>query len=352
MNRRRTPRRMRLLAAALVAGLAVVGAAGGWLVGRASGPEYQATTQVLVQFWSINSFLLTGQGDTVSSTDVADAATLATSSDVLDAAARRLDDGRTGADLGKDVTATPGVASHAVSIVATGTTAAGARNASKDVAAAMITSLNQRISDTATNLSDNADGDFPALVQQRAKVLTASVQPLQALATGQPEQTAPTTKTPIALGVVGLAAGVLILVGLTFARPVIGRAREVQRLVELPAVPFAEPLGGPEASALLRRLFDTRQKGSVVIVPVDASAEKAAREFAEWARTHTRDAAEAARIVGAPDPTGTVLGPRPTADKLGALVLVVPQGTPRRALTDAVALLGTWRAADAVVVSA
>jgi hypothetical protein len=47
-----------------------------------------------------------------------------------------------------------------------------------------------------------------------------------------------------------------------------------------------------------------------------------------------------------------VLGPRPAGDALGAVVLVAPRGTPRRALIDAVALLGTWRSADAVVVPA
>jgi|1186.fasta_scaffold33606_2 capsular polysaccharide biosynthesis protein len=350
--RRRTPRRMRLFAVLLIAVLTVAGGAGGWLAGRMQGPQYQATTQVLVQFWSINSFLLTGQGDTVGSSDVADAAALATSTDVLDAAARRLDDGRTGAELAGDVTATPGVTSHAVSIVATATTAADARTASAEVAAAMIESLDQRISDTAEGVAGTGDSTFAALVQQRAQVLTSSVKPLQALATGEPQQTAPTMKTPVALAMVGLAAAVLILVALTFARPVVGRAREVQRLVELPAVPFAEPLGGAEASGLVRRLFDTRTTGSIVVVPVDAAAEKSARAFAEWMRARTRDAAEAARIVSTPDPAGTVLAPRPAGDALGAVVLVAPRGTPRRALTDAVALLSTWRSADAVVVPA
>jgi capsular polysaccharide biosynthesis protein len=349
---RRTPRRTRWIGGLLIAVLTAGGAAGGWEVGRIQGPQYQATTEVLVQFWSINGFLLTGQGNTVSSDDVADAATLATSADVLADAGNRLDDGRTASVLAADVTATPETVSHAVTVVATASTANAARRTSAAVAAAMIASVDRQISATASSLAGTAGGDFGAQVQQRAQVLTSSVRPLQALATGTPQKTAPTLKLPIALAVVGLALGVLILIALTFARPVVGRARDVQRLVELPTAPFESPLGGADASRLVRRILDTRETGSILVVPVDAAAEKAASSFAEWARARTRDAAEAVRIVTSPEPAGTVLGPRPLHGSVGAVVLLAPQGTPKRALVDAVALMSTWRPVDAVVVPA
>lgn len=350
MSYRRTPRATRWIAGLLVTVLTALGVAGGLALNMLRGPQYEATTDVLVQFWSIDAFLLTGQGSPVQSEDVADAATLATSRDVLDDAERTLDDGRTGAELAHDVTATPQLTSHAVEIVATADDPEAARRLSAAVAAGMTKSVQQRIAATASSLAGTSTGDFPTLLQQRAQVLSGSVQPLQVLTTQEPVQTAPTLKLPLALGVVGLAAGVLLMIGMTFARPTIARSRDAQRLVELPAVPFARPSGGPDATRVLRRILDTRPTGSVLVVPVDADAEKPARVVADWARSHTRDAAEAQRVVSTPEPAGAVLDPRPGPDDVAAVVLVCPRGTARRALTDAVALLGTWRRADAVVV--
>jgi capsular polysaccharide biosynthesis protein len=351
-TKRRTPRRTRWIAGLLIVFLTAAGGAGGWELGRIQGPEYQATTEVLVQFWSINGFLLTGQGTSVSPDDVADAATLATSTEVLAEAATALGDGRSVSDLAAEVTATPDTVSHGVTVTATGSTADAARLASAEVASAMIDSVDAQISDTANSLADTSDSEFASQVRQRAEVLRTSVRPLQELATGTPKQTAPTLKLPIALAVVGLALGVLIVIALTFARPVVGRARDVQRLVELPAAPFEQPLGGADASRLVRRILDTRETGSILVVPVDAAAEKSASAFADWARARTRDAAEAVRIVTSPEPAGTVLGPRPVNGSVGAVVLLAPQGTPRRTLVDAVALMSTWRPVDAVVVPA
>jgi len=188
------------------------------------------------------------------------------------------------------------------------------------------------------------------LVEQRAQVLTSSVQPLEVLRTGTAQQTAPTMKTPVMLAVVGLAAGVLLVIALVFARPVVSRAREAQRLTELPAVPFELPQGGAQVSRMLRRLLESRPQGNLLVLPVDAGAEKAAQQFAEWSRERTLSAADAVRVVAGPEPVSAVLESRP--HDVAALLLVVPEGTPRRTLADAVALLGTWRPADVVVVPA
>lgn len=350
MSYRRTVRRTRWVAGLLVVGLTALGAAAGWEVEHHRGPQFRASTAVLVQFGAVQGYLLTGQGSQVSTQDVADAATLATSPDVLDLAATRLGHGARGTALARRVSATPQLVSHGVTITATGTSAAEAERTSEAVASATTDTFDQRIKATAAGLADLADGDFRRAIEQRAQVLTSSVRPLQVLQTGTAQQTSPTLKTPIMLGVVGLAAGVLLVIAMVFARPVVSRARDAQRLTELPAVPFELPLGGPGVARLVRRLLDSRPDGQILIVPVEAEAEKLAEHFAEWSRKRTDSAAEAARIVAGADPVSTVLEPRP--DDVAAVVLLVPEGTARRTVTDAVALLGTWRPADAVVVRA
>ena len=137
----------------------------------------------------------------------------------------------------------------------------------------MIDALQDRITASADGLSGADDGEFAALLDQRARVLTQSVQPLIALATGDAEQTAPAYQTVAAFGIVGLAAGALLVIGARFARPTIEEPRVAQRLVERPAVGFGDD-GSPEAARLVRRLLDDRPKGAVLVVPVDAEAEK------------------------------------------------------------------------------
>jgi len=336
-------------AALLVGGLALLGVGAGWAVEHARGTEYEASTDVLVRFWSVESFLLTGQSSPVSSADVADAATLAGSRNVLDKAATRLPGHRTGADL--NVSVVPQATSNALSIVATAADAETARQTSEAVADAMIDALQDRITASAEGMSDQDGSEFSLLLEQRARVLTRSVQPLIALATNEPKQTAPTTALLAAFGIVGLAAGTLLAIGLRFARPTVEAARVAQRLVERPAVAFARDSGSPDAARLVRRLLDDRPRGSILVVPVDADAEKPAREFAEWTRERSRDDDEAVRIVSVAEPAGAVLAPRPGDAAVAAVLLVVPRGTSRRTLSDAVTLLAPWRPADAVVVS-
>lgn len=350
MTYRRTVRRTRWLAGLLVVGLTLVGVAGGWALERHRGPRFTATTDVLVQFWDVQTFLLTGQGGTVSSQDVADAATLATSGNVLDLAASRLGDGRNVEALAADVTATPEVFGNGITITATGTTASSAERTSSAVAAALSDTLQARIRNGAAGLAGTSSGDFGALVRQRAAALSSSVQPLQVLRTAAAQQTGPSMKTPAMLGIVGLAAGVLLVIALVYARPVVTRPRDVQRLTELPAVPFDVRSGSPAAARLVRRLLDVRPQGRVLFVPVDDGAEKTAEVFADWARHRTDSPEEAARLVAVPEPAGTVLDPRPAPGAVSAVVLVAPAGVARRTVADAVALLRTWRAVDAVVV--
>ena len=340
----------RWVAVLLVVGLTAIGGAAGWTVEHARGPQWQASTDVLVRFWSVESFLLSGQSNPVSSADVADAATLAGSRDVLDRAAKALHDGRTGTDLGKDVTVAPSDTSNAITIAATGTTATSASKASEAVATSMIEALQDRIEASSRGLATDGSSDFQGQLQQRADVLTRGVRPLVALATSEPEQIAPASKTMVAFAIVGLAAGTLLVIGLRFARPAVEQARVAQRMVSRPAVPFGDD-GSPDAARLVRRLLDDRPRGTILVLPVDAEAEKSAREFADWARGRSADASEANRVVSAPEPAGAVLSPRPGPTDVAAVLLVVPKSTPRRVLADAVTLLSSWRPADAVIVS-
>ena len=333
--------------AALVIGLALAGAGGGYALETSRGEQYQATTDVQVRFWSVESFLLSGQSSAVTSADVSDAATLGASRDVLDRAAEILDDGRTGRELA--VSVTPDASSNSVSILAASADPAVAEATSEAVAAAMIDALQDRIDDSAAAVS--GEGEYADLVQQRSEVLTLSVRPLIALATGDAVQTSPTYSTVGAFAIVGLAAGVLLVIGARFARPSIEEPRHAQRLIERPAVGFGDD-GSPEAARLVRRLLDDRPKGAVLVVPVDAEAEKAAQEFVDWARKRSTDVAEAARLSPAAEPAGAVLAPRPKLGEVAAVVLLAPRGTTRRDLSDAATLLASWAPVDAVVVTA
>jgi capsular polysaccharide biosynthesis protein len=351
MSRLPVLRRPRVVAGLVVAVLTVLGVGAGWALERARGEEWQAATDVLVRFWSVEGYLLTGQSSPVSAQDVADAATLARSSDVLDRAARLLDDGRSGADLRGAVTVVPQSTAHAVSITATADSATTARRTSEAVATATVDALGDRVQSAADGLSHVAPGDFLVLLEQRAQVLTRSVQPLVPLATSAAEPTSTPVRTMATFGVVGLAAGTLLVVAVRFTRPVVREARDAQRLTERPAVPFGGDGGHPEAARLLRRLLDDRPDGAVVVVPVDAAAEKPAQAFVDWARTRSSGPAEAARLVAGPDPVGVALHPRRAPREVAAVLLVVPEGTRRRALADAVAVLPPAWAADAVVVT-
>jgi capsular polysaccharide biosynthesis protein len=338
-------------AALVIAVLTTLGLVGGWLVAEVRGPSYDAQTNVLVQFGQVQAFLLTGQSSAVSIQDVADAGTLATSPDVLDLAAERLDDGLDGDDLAALVTATGLSSSNGFTLTATADTAEDAEALSSAVAQATIDTQQQRISDSAASLAALADGDLKTIIQQRAQILVSSVQPLEVLRTAAATNTRSTLVTTLALGIVGLAAGVLLLVGVHFARPVVSRPRDAQRLTERPSVAFEPSQASPEAGALVHRLLETRP-GEVLVVPVDAAAAKSAEVFAEWARSRAESTGDGERIVVTTEPITAVLAPRPPAPADMAVVLVVPQGVAARTVSDAVSLLGTWRAADAVVVSA
>jgi capsular polysaccharide biosynthesis protein len=336
--------------------LTAAGAVTGWAISRSQATEYEASTSVLVRYWAVETYVLTGQGTQVTSQDISGAAIFASSDEVLDRTVQTLADGRTADDL--DITATPLVAANAVQIVATAESAADAQEISSTVADAMVAVLQDRIVDTASGLADATDsGDRNALtllaeVEQRVQVLTEGVQPLVPLTTSDPEKTSPTGQLPWILGIIGLAAGALIATGLLFSRPAINRPRDAQRLTGVPAVSTGGSADEDQAGRIVRHLLKTRTEGKLLVIPVDDATDKSALAFAERVRGQLGDSTEEARIESVPEPAAAVLAPRPVGGQVAAVLLLVPKGISRRALTDAVALLESWHPVDAVVVTA
>jgi hypothetical protein len=287
----------------------------------------------------------------VTQADVADVATSAASREVLTRAAERLDDGSDATDLSAVVTVVPAATSNGVTITATGTSADSALRTSEAVAAATVDALHERITTSAAGLANIDTGEFRTLVEQRARLLTSGVEPLVALGSSEPQQVAPTYQTIVAFGIVGLAAGTLLAVGVRLARPTVDEARVAQRLAERPAVSFGRHAASPAAIRLLRQLLDDRPEGSILVLPVGAEAEKPALAFADWSRQQSRDSTEAGRVVAAPEPAGAVLADRPGRDEVAAVLLVVPRSTTRRDLRDAMSLLDPWRRPDAIIVT-
>lgn len=333
--------------AVLLGLLAVIGVAAGVVVNLLRPPQWQASTDALVRTWSIDSLLISGEATPVSTEDQVDAATVATSQQVLGVAATTLADGRTWMDLSKGVTATPAVASHFVTITATGRDAASAQATSEAVAAAFSNVTRQNLVTAAAGLTSTADGSKDPQLVLRAQVLTRSLQPIQVYHDSQPKQLAPNVQTPIALGIVGLAIGGLALIVLFLARPSISAARDAQRATALPSVDF-RPEDGASVARLVARLSESRPDGTLMFCPVDAASEKAGLQLVEWVRERRP---EQHQVLLLPEPTGAVLSPKPRGGRVTALVVVAPQGTPREELRDAISLLAAWRDVDAVVVT-
>lgn len=334
-------------AGVLLGVLAVLGVAAGMLVNVIRPPQWQASTDALVRTWAIDSLLISGQATPVTTEDQVDASTVATSQEVLTAAATRLADGRTWTDLEQTVTATPAEASHFVTITATARDAPTAQATAEAVANAFADLARQNLTAAAAGLTATAAGKGDPSVVLRGELLTTSLQPIQVYRTTQPKKLAPNVQTPIALGIVGLAIGGLALIVLFLARPSIGGARDAQRATSLPAVGF-RPDDGASVARLIARLSDVRPDGALLVCPVDAASEKAGLQLVEWIRERRPDGQEVTLL---PEPTGAVLSAKPRGSRVSALVVVAPHGTGREDLRDAISLLSAWRDVDAVIVT-
>jgi capsular polysaccharide biosynthesis protein len=300
--------------AVIIVSLVVLGVIAGVIWNVVQGPRWTATTNVLIRLSSVDTLLLTGNVDSSNSTDQMDDAFLATSQDILGEVIRQLHPVGGLPQLQKDVNATPQGSSHVIVISAT----------EPDPVTA------QRISDTVANT-------FVAAVHTRLTTLAASQPP---------------TRVPTALGIVGLAAGALVVLALSLLGLRVDRPRDTQRLLEVPAVPYDRSDGSAAAARLVQAVLRAHPVGTLLICPVDPEAELAAVRFAGWVREHgqgEQDSPREVRLV--PEPASAVVGARPPAQDTAGLLLVVPRGTSRHVLADAAALLNTWRRVDAVAVT-
>jgi capsular polysaccharide biosynthesis protein len=340
--RRPTPRS----AAVLLLVMLLVGLGAGLLVNAVRPALWKASTDALVRTWTIDSLLISGTATPVTTQDQADAATVAVSRQVLERAAQQLGDGRTGEQLALAVTATPVAGSHLVTISATGPDRDTAERTSQAAATAFADVTRQNLVVAAGALTSTPAGQDDPAVVLRSQLLAKSLEPIQVYSTAQPQQLSPSVQVPLALAIVGLAAGALVLVLLYRLRPAVTGARDAQRVVGLPAVEHADHNGAATAR-LVARMTDLQPHGELLVCPLDAAVEKDSLELVEWIRERVPDPR---RIQSVPEPTSAVLASTPRPGTICGLVMVVPVGTPRDVLRDATTLLDSWRSVDALIV--
>ncbi|MGH3827803.1 MAG: hypothetical protein ACRDQX_11615 [Pseudonocardiaceae bacterium] len=339
-------------AAIILVSLTVIGVAAGLLLNRVQGTKWTATTNVLVRMapGDVDGLLLTGTSNPVSIADQIDESALATSQGVLIKAAHELNVRGGLTEMQREVTAAPQGSSHVIVITATEPNAATAQRTADVVANIFIAMTQQRLAAIAASLPP-ATGPLTANseVLRRAQLITRTLQPLQMFHDEQPTQLS-RVRTPAALGIVGLAAGALVVLALAFLGQRVDKPRDAQRLLSLPAVHHDRSRGGPAAARLVRGLLHGSPHGELLVCPVDIDAEQDAVRFADWTRKQDQDTpTHKVRLMS--EPTSTIIGTRPQPDEAAGLLLVVPRGTSRQVLADAAALLATWRPIDAVVVT-
>lgn len=220
------------LAAVLLVGLAVLGAAAGFVIDRVRGPQFEASSVVQVQATpsSALAILISGNSEAVNPGDLVDVTNLATTSTVLGAAAKQLTAAGTPTsadELSAAVTAEAVEASHLVTITASTASADLSQTYARAVADALAAEQQRQVAATlravpaATDAAgdDQSNGaDSAAAVRVRAGLLEGNLVPIKRVSDDPAVQTVPGNTLPLALGVVGLAAGALIAIGLSLGR--------------------------------------------------------------------------------------------------------------------------------------
>ena len=361
----------------IVVTLVVLGVVAGVIWNVVLGPRWTATTDVLIRLSSVDTLLLTGSPDSANSTDQIDDASLATSQDTLNEVISQLHVGGGLLQLQKDVNATPQGSSHVIVISATEPDPVTAQRIADAVAGDFVAAARQRLAVLAASLQPSGGAPMPSVaaapngtaaamnsaatnsavasanaeVLARAQLVAKTMQPWQVYRDQLPSRESP-VRVPAALGIVGLAAGALVILALSFLGLRVDRPRDAQRLLEIPAVPYDRSGGSAAAARLVQAVLRAHPAGKLLICPVDPDAELAAVRFAGWVREHGQGEQDSPREVElVPEPATAVVGPRPAAPGIAGLLLVVPRGTARHVVADAAALLNTWRPADAVAVT-
>ena len=153
LPREGTPSKV-LRAVAIMGAMAVLGAFVGLFVGHSQAAVYRASDQALIEVWSVDSLVLTGQSSDLTSDDEADAATIVTSRAVVELAISTLhENGLTADDLRADIAATPSVTSHFVTVSVTGSSAAEASSRLSAVGRAFVHVARNKVLYSATRLA-------------------------------------------------------------------------------------------------------------------------------------------------------------------------------------------------------
>lgn len=354
-------------AAAIMITLALVGALLGFLVNLIQPPKWSATTSVMIKVGQQDRYALNGDWSDPSYEQQIDLGSIATNQDALIAVARQLNLPDSLADLQKNTGAYPKGNSHVLVFSATQADPELAQRVADALATNFVESSQRNLEallqslppEPAKPIEDDHPAGTPAVpppppgpdpdIVARAALLTNTIKPLQVFHDDLPNRPSP-ARTPAALAVVGLAAGALVVLALTFLGQRVDRPRDAQRLLSLPAVNYDRSGNCPDVERLVTAMIRAQPRSELLVCPVDPDSELAAVRFAGWVRKQGEGKDD--RIVRlVPDPTSAVVGARPAEGSVAGLLVVVPRGTPRQAVSDSIELLRTWVPASGVVVA-
>jgi capsular polysaccharide biosynthesis protein len=384
-RRGRAPSKI-IRAIAVMGVLLVLGALVGLFVGRAQDPVYRASDQALIEVWSVDSLVLTGQSSDLTSDDEADAATIVTSRAVLDQAVSALrENGLTADDLRTAITATPSLTSHFVTLSVTGSSSTEASRRLNAVGQSFVKVARTKVLASATRLAalpkaELGTSSAAAAIKARAALVSRTAQPIVLYPAGAPKRVGSgVASSTIAGAIVGLALGALLVVALSFSPPKVTTAANAFTQLGLPG--FAWRVGvGPEGPDQVADLTVIAGANLVAVCAAGPDDEPAAQEVCDWLTSHSTPTPDSGPKLVAADSTARVAGRarsarveaqraaprvvrlrspesgmavvRPDADDVDALLLVCSSGHRTADLERAADALTQWRRIDALVVAA
>lgn len=367
-------RSLAVRAAALLLLFAVVGTVAGVVIGRSKSATYVVDEQVLIQTWSIDSLVLSGQASDLTAEDQADATTIATSQAVLQNAVASLGEpGLTVADLRRDVTAESSPTSHFLTLQARAASPSQATARVQAVANAFVAVASDTVLASAKRLADlpaNQVGvnSTAETIRVRAQLVLETTKPVVLY----PAQNAVKvgvsgSKAGAAGGIVGLAVGALVVVALSFAPPKVLRSADVSSQLALPGLDWVAGREPALSAGLAADLMLQATRGLVVVCPATRSVSGAAEAVARWlsqapahwalerslsppqlAGRHSEPSTPRVALIN--PPSSGLAGTRPDANLVRSLVLVAQSGTPTADVERAIATLSRWRDVDAMIV--
>lgn len=377
MNRMPIPPRLSLrrIIVSLLIG-AVIGAITAVGLGAATRSSYAADRSVLLRVWDIDALVLTGQTADISTADLSDAATIFTSSDVVDEARATLGDGDvTRSELVASISAAPSSSSNFIDLEVTGPTAAEADRRAQAVSAAFVLVVRTKVLASANQIADATTGtadEVPADIAARAEAI-ASLDPVQVYTTELTQRSGLSWLSLAGGGAVaGLALVAIVVVLLAFGPARLRRPADVLSVLGLPAATWDADAdddadddgsdgidggsGNSREHGLTAELLDAARAGVVAICPARPEDVVVAEEFAMWLVAAEPRATPIGRndnpshgLVVIDPPASTLAVDRIEGHRVAVAVLVTQAGVACSAITQSAAVLYQWRTIDAVV---